>query len=102
MPENQEEDTRRRWLLKSALAVVGGGVAVGRVRAADVAPAENRAAQQPPVTRFTPEQVHYQPMPKDWEKCLYCAYFRAPSTCGIVSGEVSKQGWCDHFTLLHE
>jgi hypothetical protein len=29
-------------------------------------------------------------------------YFQEPDICGIVSGKVSRQGWCDHFALLHE
>jgi hypothetical protein len=100
MPGGQ--DRTRRRILKAGLAVVGGAVAVGTAQAADNAAGENRPTQQPPATKFTPEAVHYQPTPKDWEKCLFCSFFQAPSTCLIVSGTVSKQGWCDHFTLLHE
>ena len=103
MPGYDEEDTTRRRMLRAGLAAVGGTVAVDRARAGDENPAGNRATeQQPAVTKFTPEAVHYQPTPHDWEKCLYCSFFQPPSRCGIVSGTVSKQGWCDHFTLLHE
>jgi len=102
MPRQDHEDTTRRRTLKAALAVAGGVFAIGRAHAADNAAAENPAAEQSAPVKFTPEAVHYQPTPNDWKKCLFCTYFQAPSTCGIVSGTVSAQGWCDHFALLHE
>jgi hypothetical protein len=85
--------------LKAGLSVASGAVAIGPARAADNDPAESR---QPPSGKFTLEAVHYQPTPNDWQKCLFCTYFQAPDVCGIVSGKVSRQGWCDHFALLHE
>ncbi len=63
---------------------------------------ENRATEQVPPAKFTPEAVHYQAAPNDWQKCLFCQYFKEPSTCGILTEPVSRNGWCDHFALLHE
>jgi len=52
--------------------------------------------------RFTPEAVHYQPTPNDWQKCLFCSYFKEPATCNVLSTPVSRNGWCEKFNLLHE
>jgi hypothetical protein len=102
MPRLHNEDITRRRILRAGFAVAGGAVAVGSARAGDSEPAENRATEQPPPAKFTPEAVHYQGAPNDWQKCLFCQYFKAPSTCGILTVPVSKNGWCDHFALLHE
>lgn len=102
MPRLRDEATTRRRILKAGLVVVGGAVATGPVQAGDNDPTGDRARGQPAPAKFTPEAVHYQATPNDWRKCLYCTYFQAPSTCGIVSGTVSPQGWCNHFALLHE
>jgi hypothetical protein len=101
MPRLNKEDTTRRRILKAGLAMAGGAVAAGPAKAGDD-PAANRATEQAPLVKFTPEAVHYQPTPNDWQKCLFCMYFQAPDVCGIVSGPVSRNGWCDHFALLHE
>ena len=102
MPRLHNEATTRRRILKAGLAVAGGAVAIGPVYAADNDAAAKPATEQSAPVKFSPEAVHYQPTPNDWKKCLFCTYFQAPSTCGIVSGTVSSQGWCDHFSLLHE
>jgi hypothetical protein len=112
MPRLHDEHATRRRILKAGLAVVGGAVAIASAQAGDSDSAANRATEQPPPERagascrspsecFTPEAVHYQAAPNDWQKCLYCAYFRAPDNCDIISAPVSPDGWCDHFTLLH-
>jgi hypothetical protein len=90
------EDTSRRQVLRAGLAVVGGLIAA--TAAAD----DNRADGQTPLPKFTPEEVHYQGTPHDWQKCIFCAYFKEPSTCGILSAPVSRNGWCEKFLLLHE
>ena len=99
--KNNVDATRRR-ILRAGLSVVGGAVASGAGQAADNAPAGNQAAGQPPQEKFSPEAVGYQPTPNDWQKCLFCSYFQAPSTCAIVTGTVSSKGWCTRYTLLHE
>jgi hypothetical protein len=89
--------------LKASLAVAGGAVAAG---AAEDARAEDSTVAKPAQEKFTPEAVHYQPTPKDGQKygarCVTCMHFEAPSTCKIVSGVVSPQGWCTAYALLHE
>jgi hypothetical protein len=102
MPRLDEENTTRRRILKAGLAAVGGVAAIGPVRAGDNDPTGTQATEQPPPAKFTPEAVHYQGAPNDWQKCLFCSYFKEPHTCGILTAPVSRDGWCDHFTLLHE
>ena len=92
----------RRRLLQAGIAAIAGTAALGRARAAvDDAPA-GRATEPPAPAKFTPEAVSYQPSPNEWKKCLYCSYFQPPSTCAIVSGTISSEGWCTHFALMHE
>ena len=39
--------------------------------------------------------VQYQPKPKGDQKCASCMNFIAgSSTCKLVEGQVSPQGWC--------
>jgi len=90
--------TRRR-ILRAGLTAAGGAAAIGTARAGDDGAAQGNGTEP---TKFSPESVQYQPTPKDWQKCLFCTYFQAPNTCGIVAGKVSPQGWCTRFALLHE
>jgi hypothetical protein len=94
------QNATRRRILKAGLAVLGGAVSSGAARA------DETAAAKPAQEKFTPEAVHYQPVPKDGQKygpkCLTCAHFEAPAACKIVSGPVSPQGWCTAYALLHE
>jgi hypothetical protein len=102
MPRKNDSDTTRRRILSVGLSVVGGAIAFEAAQAEDKVPTGNQAAGQPPPEKFAPEAVGYQPTPNDWQKCLFCTYFQAPSTCAIVTGTVSSKGWCTRFTLLHE
>jgi hypothetical protein len=95
VPRQVDEFTTRRRILRAGLTLAGGTVALASAQAADPAPPA-------PGTKFTPEQVHYQGMPNDWQKCVFCQYFKEPTTCGILTEPVTKNGWCDHFALLHE
>jgi hypothetical protein len=101
LPVSRRDDgiTTRRRIVRAGFALVGGAVAITSARAGDSDPA---TAQPAAPTKFTPEAVHYQAMPNDWQKCVFCQYFKEPSTCGILTVPVSKNGWCDHFALLHE
>jgi hypothetical protein len=100
VPRRDDEKTTRRRILQAGLALAGGTAAIASARAEDTAqPAAPQPAAPP---KFTPEAVHYQGTPNDWQKCLFCQYFKEPSTCGILTEPVSRNGWCDHFALLHE
>jgi hypothetical protein len=93
--------TTRRRIVQIGFAMAGA-VTICPVRAADDEAVGNQGLKPSLPEKLTPEAVQYQPTPKDWQKCLFCTYFQAPETCGIVSGKVSPQGWCTRFALLHE
>ena len=102
MPTAKSDLTTRRRVLKAGFAAAGSVAAIGTAQAADAGPPHGDSTAPSGGTKLSPEAVQYQPTPKDWQKCLFCAYFQAPDTCGIVAGKVSPQGWCTHFALLHE
>jgi hypothetical protein len=42
-------------------------------------------------------QARYQTSPNGDRRCAVCSHFTAPSSCDIVEGDVSPQGWCQFF-----
>ena len=96
------EDATRRLTLKAAVAWAGCGSTIGSAWAADNAPAPGQGTDEPPLPKLSPEAVHYQASPHDWQKCVFCSYFKEPDTCRLLSAPVSRNGWCDKFLLLHE
>lgn len=40
----------------------------------------------------------YQSGPNNGQSCAGCTHFRAPSSCELVDGAISPQGWCKFFT----
>ena len=74
-------DPKRRAVLRAALTA--GCMlclpAVGRARSGKVSKA----------------QAKYQDTPKGKQNCAKCLHFvAADSTCKVVEGKVSPQGWC--------
>jgi hypothetical protein len=100
MPGSFDHSTRRQIL--QAVAAASGTVAIGQALAEDTKTAGNGATDQSAPGRFTPEQVHYQGTPHDWQKCVFCSFFKEPNACGILTAPVSRNGWCEKFALLHE
>jgi hypothetical protein len=47
--------------------------------------------------KLSREQARYQDSPRDGQRCSGCALFVAPSSCTVVSGAVSPDGWCSLF-----
>jgi hypothetical protein len=47
--------------------------------------------------RVPKPQAQYQDHPKDGQHCSLCINFVAPSSCRIVEGEISPDGWCQFF-----
>ena len=39
-------------------------------------------------------RARYQDSPKGDRQCSRCANFVAPSSCKLVAGAISPQGWC--------
>lgn len=71
----------RRMLLKAG-TVAAGAVAFA---AAAIRPAEAKMSQA---------SAGYQDKPKIGQTCSTCALFKAPSSCTLVDGTISPDGWC--------
>ena len=57
----------------------------------------SRAAEH---VKMTKAQVEYQDTPKGILMCATCTLFVRPSSCKVVEGDVSPDGWCTAFDLL--
>ncbi len=49
--------------------------------------------------KMTKARAEYQDAPNGIYSCGNCTLFVAPSSCKVVEGEVSKDGWCKAFAL---
>jgi high potential iron-sulfur protein len=76
--------SRRQLLQGVAMAAGGAAIVVAAVR-----PAEAKMAQK---------AAGYQATPKDGQSCANCALFKAPSSCTLVDGTVSPDGWCRFYS----
>lgn len=108
-----EENPSRRAVLRGALAV-GCGLWIPIVfsgcdakKGADAGsstPGTSPAGSANPATpaatkKVSQVSVHYQPQPKGELKCQDCVNFIAgSSTCKLVEGQVSPDGWCSLWT----
>ncbi len=53
----------------------------------------------PAVIKVSQASVQYQTQPKGEQKCKNCANFVAESsTCKVVEGQISPDGWCTLWT----
>ena len=89
-PEDQSSRISRRSLMAEGTAalVVGGAVALWTIA---------RASQVEAATKVTPAMASYQTSPKGDAKCETCSHFQAPSSCDLVDGPISPNGWCSLF-----
>jgi secreted PhoX family phosphatase len=87
MSENQilslagKQSVSRRQLLQGAAITVGGAAMV----MVAVTPAEAKMAQA---------AAGYQATAKNGQSCASCTLFKAPSSCTLVDGTISPDGWC--------
>jgi hypothetical protein len=49
--------------------------------------------------KMTKARAEYQDSPNGIYSCGNCTLFVAPSSCKVVEGEISKDGWCKAFAL---
>ncbi|WP_036047249.1 hypothetical protein [Bradyrhizobium sp. Tv2a-2] len=82
----RDTGSTRRALIRATAASFAAGLflRLSRVLAAD---------------RMTKEQAEYQPTPNGIYSCGQCTMFVAPSSCKVVEGEISTDGWCKAFVL---
>ena len=71
----------RRRLFRSAVLAAGGLAAMLGMGLR----AEAKMSQQ---------AGGYQALPKGDQSCATCAYFKAPSSCTLIDGLISPNGWC--------
>ena len=76
----------RRDLLQNATIAAGGLAALVTTLTATSAEAKNSQAA-----------AAYQATPKNGQSCSTCALFRPPSSCLMVEGTISPDGWCKFY-----
>lgn len=76
--------SRRALLTAAALTL---GIAAGCM-------VSKRATAQ---ARVTQDEALYQDHPRGDQSCNVCHYFQPPSSCRVVPGTISPQGWCTLF-----
>lgn len=76
----------RRDLLQNATIFAGGAAALAATLTTTQAEAKNSQAA-----------AAYQATPKNDQKCSTCALFRPPSSCLMVEGTISPDGWCKFY-----
>lgn len=80
---SDKEKVSRRYVLKSAL-VLGGAACAGALQS-HVAHAQQKASQA---------AMKYQDKPNGDQKCSNCLQFEPPSSCKVVEGTISPNGYC--------
>ncbi len=90
-PDRSVEISRRN-LLGSAMVAAGGAAVL-----ATVATVTRAEAEQPELGKLTQAKAGYRTSPKNGQRCADCAYFKEPSSCNLVSGTISRGGWCKFY-----
>jgi hypothetical protein len=81
MKENSQDRTRAEVIKQIVMLP-----ALAAVLASGAAPA---------LAADNKKQFKYQDKPgTKGEKCSQCRFFKAPSSCSIVTGTISPNGWC--------
>lgn len=74
-----ESISRRAWLGGAALVVGAGAICMMSSSA---------------MAKASQADAKYQGEPKGELKCSNCVHFEAPSSCKVVDGSISENGWC--------
>ncbi len=78
------DNFKRRFLLKGGLTVLAGAVLASTSARAD----------DPKVDK---DAVAYQTTPNNGQQCSACVNFVAPNACKVVNGDILPTGWCSAF-----
>ncbi len=89
--EDPSQPISRRLLLTKISGAVGGAA----LAAAAPLPASA-------IIKISKAAVAYQDHPQGDKRCAVCLQFQAPSSCKMVDGVVSPQGFCRIFTPLKQ
>lgn len=79
------QEISRRRMLTIAVGVTGTSIGAAMIGTPTPAPAAAKVAQT---------VVKYQDTPKGDQHCDNCLHFEPPSSCKLVDGTISPQGWC--------
>lgn len=91
---------KRRTLLRMlAASCVMSIPMVSRARQSDAGRSSGMLAAQdgpgtPASAKISKAQAKYQAQPKAGQMCVNCANFIPSSSCKLVEGKVSPNGWC--------
>ena len=85
MVEKQVDGSRRKLM-----RAVAKGVSAGLLL---------RISQTEASEKMTRQQAEYQDTPNGIYSCGMCPLFEPPTSCKVIDGEVSKDGWCKAFAL---
>ena len=75
----------RRTLLRGAGLAIGGAALLASVGGATAMAAANK---------LPASAVGYRPIPMGKARCDSCVQWQGPTTCKVVSGQLSPSGWC--------
>ena len=81
---NEPQKLSRRNLLTRAALLAGAAFA------ASVVPNKQASAQQ----KASKEAMKYQDKPNGDQRCSNCLQFMPPSSCKVVDGTISPNGYC--------
>jgi hypothetical protein len=86
---NPSSQCSRRCLLFGAVTVIGAAAGVF-----------SEATSAAAVMKISEAAVAYQDHPNGDRQCSKCAEFEPPSSCKMVAGTISPQGYCRIFTPI--
>jgi hypothetical protein len=78
--------------------VMSRRVALGRVAGAATVVLGGGISPLLAQEKVTQANAKYQNHPNGQQRCDICQLFRPPSSCQIVAGTISPNGWCQFFT----
>jgi len=81
--DDQHKISRRSMLTRAAW--VAGATLAGAVIPIELASAQQKVSQQ---------AMKYQNKPNGDQMCSNCMQFQPPSSCKVVEGTISPNGWC--------
>ena len=84
----------RRALLGRAAVLLAAGAAT---LASSVAAATRNSGDALAQAKVSKQEAQYQDQPKGEQRCSRCAQFQPPSSCRVIEGNVSPNGWCRFF-----
>jgi hypothetical protein len=59
------------------------------------------AAAAQGITKSAQQTAGYQDHPNGTERCANCLNFQPPSSCKVVAGRISPDGWCRIYAVKH-